>query len=456
MLNDTIAAVATAPGRAGISVIRVSGKNAYVIAEKVFVPRQKGRTLQGAKGYTALFGNFVLGAQVLDEGIALCFRAPHSYTGEDVVELSCHGGPSITESVLQSCFLAGARPAAAGEFTRRAVMNGRLSLTQAEAVMDMINAESRRAAGLAKSAMDGTLYRKIQEMKEQLLVLAGHLAAWTDYPEEDVEPVDKAAYLQTISSIKTALEQLIDGYRAGDYLRRGVAVAIVGSPNVGKSTLFNLLCGQPDAIVAPLAGTTRDVLRQRIEIDGISFYLADTAGLRATGDLVEKEGVRRSRQEMEKAGLILAVFDGSQPLDAGQRALAEDCIGRPALAILNKSDMGNKVEESEIEDFFTRVLTISAHRDDARRGVEEAMLAVLALENVDADAGSLANSRQLSAAIAARDALAQAQQAMESGLTFDAASVCVDDALRQLAALAGEDATEAVIAEIFEKFCVGK
>lgn len=456
MLDSTIAAVATAPGKAGISVIRVSGQQAYNVAQKVFRPRRGARALQEAAGYTALFGDFVQGETRLDEGVALCFRAPHSYTGEDVVELSCHGGTAVTESVLKSCFLAGAVPAAAGEFTRRAVMNGRITLTQAEAVMDMIDAESKGAAALARTAMDGALFRKIHEIRDNLLVLAGHLAAWVDYPEEDVEPVDRDAYLKTLINAENQLGELIGRYDTGSLIRRGVQVAIVGSPNVGKSTLFNLLTGQESAIVTPVAGTTRDVIRQKVEVGGVVLHLSDTAGLHKTDDVVEKEGIRRSRRELEQAGLILAVFDGSQPLDDEALALVKDCRGRPALGILNKSDVGNCVSEQELAPYFTRVVAVSAQEEKTAPIIERHILEILDVENIDTDGGMLANQRQLSAAMAARDALRQARDAMEQGLTYDAAGVCVDDALRFLAALTGQDATEAVITEVFEKFCVGK
>lgn len=456
MLDSTIAAVATAPGRAGISVIRVSGQKAYDIAQKVFRPRRGAQALQQAAGYTALFGDFVQGETRLDEGVALCFRAPRSYTGEDVVELSCHGGTSVTESVLQSCFLAGAVPAAAGEFTRRAVMNGRITLTQAEAVMDMIEAESKGAAALARTAMDGALFRKIDEIRHSLVVLAGHLAAWVDYPEEDVEPVDRDSYLKTLINAENQLDALINRYDTGSLIRRGVQVAIVGSPNVGKSTLFNLLTGQESAIVTPVAGTTRDVIRQKVEMGGVVLHLSDTAGLHKTDDVVEKEGIRRSKQELEQAGLVLAVFDGSLPLDDEALALAKACQGRPALGILNKSDVGNRVDEQELAPYFTRVVAVSAQEEKTTAIIERQILEILQVENIDTDGGMLANQRQLSAAMAARDALRQARDAMEQGLTYDAAGVCVDDALRFLAALTGQDASEAVITEIFEKFCVGK
>ena len=456
MLDGTIAAVATAPGRAGISVIRISGDGAYQVADKVFKPRSGSAGLGDSKGYTAKYGDFVYQGKLLDEGVALCFRAPHSYTGEDVVELSCHGGVSVTESLLQSCYFAGARPAGAGEFTRRAVMNGRISLTQAEAVMDMIKAESKAAAALAKSAMEGALFRKIQKMKENLVVLVGHLAAWVDYPEEDVEPVDRQDFMDTIVAAENELNILINRYDKGNIIKRGVRVAIVGSPNVGKSTLFNILTGEDSAIVTSVAGTTRDVIRQKIEVGGVILRLSDTAGLHETEDIVEREGIRRSKAEIEEAGLVVAVFDGSIPLSEEQRKLAESCKGRPALGILNKSDIGRAFGTEELEKFFTKVVTVSSQDENTYSVIVDGILGILDVAQIDTDSEMLANQRQMEAAVAARDALTQARQAMEMGMTYDAAGVCVDDALRWLASLTGEDVSEAIIEEIFRKFCVGK
>lgn len=452
----TIAAIATPPGVGGIAVVRISGKNAYTVAEKVFRPKDPAKKLRAARGYTALFGHFVLDGAVCDEVVALCFRAPRSYTGEDVVELSCHGGSAVSARLLRACCAAGAAPAAPGEFTRRAFLSGRISLTQAEAVMDLIGASSRQGADAAAAVMEGALYKKIESVRAMLIPLAGHIAAAADYPEEDVPELAGEAVSDTLCRARAVLDALIAGYDTGAVLRRGVQTAIVGSPNVGKSTLLNLLAGFERAIVTPVAGTTRDVVEQEIQLADVRLLLADTAGLRETKDPVEVEGIRRSYRHLARAGLVLAVFDGSAPLSADDLALAEKCAGRPAVAIINKTDLAQKIDANALRPFFTAVVAISARDAAFLPTVERAVTQALGLAHSDPDAFLLANERQLSAACAARDALRDAQDALQSGMTIDAVGVCIDDALHALYALTGENATEDVIDEVFSKFCVGK
>lgn len=457
--NDTVAAIATPPGAGGIAVVRLSGPQSLQIAARVFTPAGKGRQLQAMPGYTAAYGAFHSGDAAIDDGIVLVFHAPHSYTGEDVAELSCHGGPVVSRSLLEACIKAGAVPAGPGEFTRRAVLNGRLSLTQAEAVMELISAGSRAGARAALAAQHGVLHTKISDMKRELVELAGHLAAWTDYPEEDVEALEEGRFKTVATGVHTALQQLVDGYHRGSLVRRGVRTAIVGSPNVGKSTLFNLMSGFERAIVTPVAGTTRDVLREQIQMGGLTLLLADTAGLHQTEDLVEKEGIQRTKQEIEESELVLAVFDGSQPLTPRELDFAAGCSGRPALAIVNKSDLGMALGQDEInqlKSYFIQLIIVSARAPATLEAIEKAVERILELQDFDPDAAMLANSRQLAAALEARDALAAALEALAAGLGFDAAGVCLDDAIRALARLTGEDATESIINEVFSKFCVGK
>ncbi|MDL2219475.1 tRNA uridine-5-carboxymethylaminomethyl(34) synthesis GTPase MnmE [Ruminococcaceae bacterium OttesenSCG-928-O06] len=455
-MDGTIAAIATPPGTGGIAVVRLSGPDAYNVAACVFAPNNPKKNLQKMPGYTAALGKIAWRGQEIDEGIALCFRAPHSYTGEDVVELSCHGGDAVSRAVLAACLQAGARPAAEGEFTRRALMNGRLSLTQAEAVMDLISAQGRQGVAAAKALQGGALHGAVMEMKENLVQTAGHLAAYVDYPEEGVEELTQQQFLQATGQVAHRLQKWIDNYEKGAIARGGIRAAIVGSPNVGKSTIFNLLSGFERAIVTPVAGTTRDVVREQIQAGGMVLHLADTAGLHETGDEVEKEGILRAQAEIDASALVLAVFDGSQPLDAGQMAFARRWQGRPALGIVNKSDLGLSLDIEELRPYFTELIVVSAKSPENRQKIESAIVRVIGMENFDPNAALLANERQLVAGVAARDALQQAHQALQDGLSLDAAGVCLEDALQALATLTGEDASQAVIDEVFSKFCVGK
>lgn len=454
--GETIVAVATPPGNGGLAVVRLSGATAVEVAEKVFKAQKSGRTLADMPGYTAAYGNFYRQGQVFDDGVALLFRTPHSYTGEDVVELSCHGGQAVAQQLVTACIEAGAQPAHPGEYTRRAFLNGRLNLTQAEAVLELVSTTTATGVAAANAAMRGTLFKKIEELKQQLVTLAGHLAAYVDFPEEDVDALTPQAFIETVRFAGTQLEQLIMGYEQGAILRRGVRAAVVGSPNVGKSTLFNLLSGFDRAIVTPVSGTTRDVVREQIQVGGIPLLLSDTAGLHDTEDLVESEGIKRSYDEIEQAGLVIAVFDGSQPLTREDEELLQRCAGRPALGIINKDDLETTLEPRQLQPFFTKVVRVSALQKKTRNIIEKSVIEVLGLQTVDADSTLLANERQLAAAVAARDALHQAEQALQQGYTLDAAGVCLDDALNALASLTGENASDAVIDDLFARFCVGK
>ena len=440
-MSSTICALATPPGAGGIAVVRVSGPEAYAVVGEIFTPRNPAKRVADAKGYTAMLGHYHLRGEEMDETIALFFRAPHSYTGEDVIELSVHGGNAMAQGLLEALYLAGAAPAGPGEFTRRALENGRMSLTQAEAVMEIISAEGRQGAALAN-------------------------AAWIDYPEEDVPEVSQAELIATLSEQKNTLDQLIAGYGAGAVLRRGVDCVLLGRPNVGKSTLLNLLAGFDRAIVTPIAGTTRDVLEQAVMLGdtGIRLNLFDTAGVRDVGehgDAVEAEGIRRSWKKLEEAGLVLAVFDLAAPLNEEDLEIARRCQGRPALAILNKQDLAGQGEaftaaQQQLVPYFKAIIPLTARDAASLQPLCQAVAQLLGTANLDPNAAALCSARQLSAAKEARDALAEALNSQEDGFGLDAAGVCISDAQRALARLTGEDATEATIDEVFSTFCVGK
>ena len=458
-LHTTICALATPPGEGGIATVRVSGPDAYGIVGKIFAPVRQGKSVADAKGYTAMLGHYLLHGAEMDECVALFFRAPHSYTGEDVIELSVHGGTAMADGLLEALITAGCAPAGPGEFTRRALENGRMSLTQAEAVMEVIAANGRQGAALAKSALDGRLAKRIGKIQTALQTLNAHLTAWVDYPEEDVPELSDAAFVGTLTEQKAALDALVSGYSAGAVLRHGVDCVLLGRPNVGKSTLLNLLAGFDRAIVTPVAGTTRDIVEQAVQLGSVRLNLFDTAGVRevgADGDAIEAEGIRRSWKKLEEAGLILAVFDGSEPPSREDLALAQRCAGRPAIALVNKEDKPTRFDAELIAPYFAMVLPVCCREEGSRKVIAAAVARLLGTGSIDPHAASLSGQRQLSAALRARDAVAGALDAAAGGFGLDAVSVCVDDALDALCDLTGENASEAVIEQVFERFCVGK
>ena len=460
-LRSTICALATPPGEGGIAVVRLSGPDAYPIAAKVFAPIHKEKSVLEAKGYTALFGHYLLDGQEMDETVALFYRAPRSYTGEDVVELSVHGGSAMADGLQQALIAAGAMPAAPGEFTRRALENGRMSLTQAEAVMEVISAGGRQGAALAKSALDGRLAREAEGIRRQLQTLAAHLTAWIDYPEEDVPELAPDELKAALQQQKAKLDGWVSSYNAGAVLRHGVDCVLLGRPNVGKSTLLNLLAGFDRAIVTPVAGTTRDVVEQAVQLGDIRLNLFDTAGVRGEeeADAIEAEGIRRSWKKLEEAGLVLAVFDAGGPVTEADIEIARRCEGRPALAIFNKQDLADDAglfDESLLAPCFKHTIRLCAKDTASLKPLSDAVAGLLGTANLDPNAAALVSRRQLAAATAARDAVGEAIAAVDAGFGLDAAGVCIEDALRALTELTGEDAAEAVIDEVFSTFCVGK
>lgn len=439
----------------GVAVVRVSGQTAYEVAARIFRPADTTKKIENAKGYTAMYGHFVHNGQCLDEVIALCFRGPKSYTGEDVVELQCHGGEAVSSALLRACFENGAQPAQAGEFTKRAFLSGRISLTEAEAVMDIINAGSRKSLLAASSAMQGALYNEIQKARNALLGLAGHISAYVDYPEEDVEELKQDVLINVLLQENNRLQALISSYDKAAVLKRGIKTAIVGSPNVGKSTFLNLLSGFERAIVTPIAGTTRDVVEQEVFLGGVRLILADTAGIRKTEDQIEAEGIRRTYNQMENADLIIAVFDASADETQNDIELAKKCSGKRALCVLNKTDLEQRFNINEISSFFSTVITISAKQRQFIDVVEEAIEQLCSVD-IDTDAPMIANERQLFEAKKAQEAVSEALLAAQQNVPLDAVGVCIDDAMNSLYSLTGENATADIIDEVFSKFCVGK
>lgn len=452
----TIAAIATGQAPGGLGVIRVSGPESFKLCEKIFCP-SFGRKLSDMPGYTAALGEVKdSSGEKLDDCVALVFHGPKSYTGEDVVELSCHGGLYVIRRILEELFRVGAVPAGPGEFTRRAFLNGKLDLAQAESVMETIGAQNRHAVRAAQAASSGVLSKQIRGICEQLQDLTAHLAAWADFPEEDVEIVGEDEVSSCLLAVLSSLDVLIESFQKGQMFREGLKTVIVGRPNVGKSTLMNLLVGRERSIVTPFAGTTRDVVEDQISLAGVPLLLADTAGLRDTEDPVEKIGVAAAKKRLEQAELILAVFDGSQEWSQDDFTLVRSMKEIPVIAVVNKSDLEQKLDLALMKQYFSHWVLVSADQGIGLEQLEQVFSDLLGVRELQAGTPELFTERQYAAALSAKSALQQGLEAMSLGLTLDAVTVCVEDALNALFQLTGQRVSDQVIDQVFEQFCVGK
>ena len=454
-MAEAIAAIATAQAAAGVGMVRISGEGAREICDRVF-SAASGRLLAESPGYRAHYGRVADSGGDIDEAVALVFVAPHSYTGEDVVELSCHGGMNLVRRLLRAVLEAGARPAEAGEFTRRAFCNGKMDLTQAEAVMDLIGARGDRAAKAALAARDGALGQRLNSVIGSLTETAAWMAAWADFPEEDIPAVDTQTLSSSLAAQKEILEEMLSGFDRGRLLREGVATVIAGRPNAGKSALMNRLTGKDSSIVTPIAGTTRDVVEETVLLGDVVLHLADTAGLRETQDEVERIGVERARKRLSDCDLVLAVFDLSRPLDEEDQELMALCPAGRTVAVLNKEDLSPVWQAEDLEKEFAAVVSLSALTGEGMELLEEAVTELLGLSQLDPAQGMLSNERQRDCLNKATKALQEGQDALALGMTLDAVSVCLDGALEALLECTGRRASDQIVDAVFHRFCVGK
>lgn len=452
---STIAAISTGQATGGIGIVRISGENALNVADRIF-KTVSGIKLEKLKGYTASFGKVYFEGKCVDEAVALVFRAPKSYTGEDVVEISCHGGLFVTKQVLRAALASGAVPAEAGEFTKRAFLNGKMDLTSAESVMNIISASSEQAKAAALNTLDGALYKKISAVSLSLKKIAAEMAAWVDYPDDEIEDLTDENLKKTLVLAKTELTQLVSQFDIGQIIVEGVETAIIGRPNVGKSTLMNMLTGYEKSIVTSVAGTTRDILEETVTLGDVVLRLADTAGLHETEDAVEKIGVTRTKEKTDRAALILAVFDASEQLNDEDKEIFTLCDGKNCIAVVNKTDLEMKLDEKIINENFENVVYISAKADNNAIDLEKMIEKVLGTADFNPSAAMLMNERQYSCCVSALEGVKEAINAVESGITRDAVNVSIDSAIENLDTLTGEKATESVVNEIFSQFCVGK
>ena len=453
--NKTVAAIATPNSSGGVGIVRISGDNAIEIADKVFRALNH-KSLKDSKGYTAHYGKIVDGQTEVDEGIALIFKAPRSYTGEDVVELSCHGGLYITKRTLRAVLRAGAEPAPAGEFTKRAFLNGRIDLAEAESVMALISAQGEQAAAAAYNTLEGKLSEKISAAAHELVSVCAYMAAWVDYPYDEIEEISNERLMLTFNNTKKELNELLQSFENGRAVTQGVDAVIVGRPNVGKSTLMNLLSGYERSIVTDIPGTTRDVIEETVKIGDIILRLADTAGIRSTDDRVESIGVSLAHKRLNRAQLVIAVFDGAQELNDEDKKILNDCKEKTSVAVINKSDLTQMADIDYIKAHTKHTVLISAKSGEGFKELEQILSKILGSADFDPSVAALTTERQRLCCEKALSSIEEAIDALNMGVTLDAVNVCVDDAVNSLLELTGKKAGEAVVNEVFAQFCVGK
>ena len=457
---DPIAAIATGHSPTAIGIVRLSGEGCFACCDRVF-RAANGRPFSQQEPRKMVFGEMLDSqGRVIDQGLAVRFPGPHSYTGEDSAEFHCHGSPVVLRELLDALFAAGARQAKAGEFTQRAFLNGRLDLTQAEAVIDLIDAETAAAARNAAAQLDGGLRRVLEPIQDSLLDITSRFYAVVDYPDEDIEDVKPEQVAEALSSAEKQLSSLLATCQRGKVLKSGVRTAIVGRPNAGKSSLLNALAGYERAIVTDIPGTTRDTVEESVLCGGVLLRLIDTAGIRDTEDVVEQKGVERSRKALESADLVLAVVDGSVPLTDEDLEVLRLAAENPRwIAVFSKCDLWDtKAHSVGIigSPAPAASVTLSSVTGEGLGDLENAVAALFPAGDPKEAGSLLTDQRQEEAARRARDAVRRAKDALENGLTPDAVLTDAEEALDSLGELTGRTAKEEIVSRIFSRFCVGK
>ena len=458
MQGDTISAIATAQGEGGIGIIRLSGERAIAIADKMFKPAS-GRTLNAYESHRAVYGRIVdEDGQTVDEAMALIMKAPHSYTREDVVELQCHGGVMPLRKTLALTYQHGARPAEGGEFTKRAFLNGRLDLSQAQAVMDIITAKTDRSLKMAAGHLTGAFSAQIKAFRQEILGQIAHLEAAIDFPEDEVDDVVTEKVAEKVVEVRNNIAKLLKTAGTGRILRDGLMTAIVGKPNVGKSSLLNALLQEERAIVTDIPGTTRDSIEEYANVGGVPLRIIDTAGIRATEDVVEKIGVEKARQMVSEAALVLALFDGSRPLDSEDEEILSLLAGQDAIVLLNKSDLQPVLTAAALSaKAHVPVIEISTKENHGLDKLTQAICDKVYGGEVVSDEGSFVrDERQVSLLRQADEHLAAALTTIEAGMGLDFISIDLRSAWEKLGEITGDTVGEDIIDEIFSKFCIGK
>lgn len=447
-MADTIAAVSTAPMKSAIGIIRLSGDDSLRIARRVFLGK-----LENPREMYA--GNMISkNGDVCDFGMGVYFKAPRSYTGEDCVELYCHGSLAVLRSVLSSLYSAGARPAEAGEFTKRAFLNGKMDLTQAEAVIDLIDSETEIAARNASEQMNGRLGREISSVSDELTNIAAEFYAFIDYPDDEISETDRATLIKKLREDARRTGELSASYENGRLVRSGVKTVLIGKPNAGKSSILNLLLGSERSIVTDTEGTTRDTVEEAVSINGLMLRLIDTAGIRTASSEPERLGIIRSERAAEESDLILAVFDLSREMDEYDLRVLETAKRRKSIFVLNKSDLAQRLDTSVFDGLAS--ITVSAKDPSCADSLLSIISETVGAGNIACDGSTVTNPRHASALARASERISAAADALSGGFSPDAAMYDVEEALNILGELTGKRASENIISEIFSRFCVGK
>lgn len=458
MKTDTIAAIATAMSNSGIGIVRISGDEALEVADRIFRPKRGSRKVSDMETHTIHYGYVVDGEEVVDEVMLLIMKAPRSYTCEDTIEIDCHGGVLVMKKILETVLKYGARPAEPGEFTKRAFLNGRIDLSQAESVIDVINAQNELALKSSVSQLQGAVLEKIRDIRAVVL----HEIAFIESALDDPEHVSLDGYPEQLHEIicdaHTKVKKLLDSSDNGKMLKEGINTAIVGKPNAGKSSLLNILVGEERAIVTEIAGTTRDILQEQIQIGGIGLNVIDTAGIRDTEDIVEKIGVNKSREYIEKADLIIYVVDSSTELDENDHEIIEAIQDKKAIVLLNKSDLDTKTDAAVLEKYLDKpILSISAKNNtgihELEKLIEEMFFSGKLSFN---DEVYITNIRQKNALAEAESSLKMVLQSIDDGMPEDFFTIDMMNAYETLGTIIGESVGEDLVNEIFSKFCMGK
>jgi len=458
-MNDTISAIATPVGEGGINIIRISGPEAINIASTLF-QSQSGTQVADLEPQRVSYGNLIDPAnkQTVDEVLLIYFRAPHSYTGEDVIEIHGHGGAFVSSRILQLVLDQGARPAEPGEFTRRAFLNGRLDLTQAEAVADVIHAASDKALTSALAQLKGQLSDKLNALYDALLQVLGQLEAAIDFPEEGLEFKQKQQHDKNIQSIRAEIQKLVDSYRQGKIYREGLRVALVGKPNVGKSSLLNALLQEDRAIVTPHPGTTRDTLEERVRINDIHITIVDTAGLRHEAGEIEEHGIERTRHALAQADLALVIFDGSHALDTNDALLIREVADKKKLVLLNKNDLTLQIDESSLLKKLgeNRSIALSAKNGKGLEALKDSLYQSALEGRTSGEAVVITRERHRQSLAQAQEALTRVSQSLQEDRSEDLIAVDLNSALEHLGGILGKTFVDDLLDQIFNDFCIGK